>query len=505
MKFHHFSSLFFLLSLFSSVACAQSNIILFQDTFDRGNTNPANSQGFGVDLTETNVGQSGILAPLDIAAFTVDVGSLAVDSPDGVFGQTGSNIGIFGTQLVIEAGNTNGNSGGVAFLNHNFIDPEILAAGEFTVSLDIAGATSAGQTRRIGFGIGQSLADISNNLASADVAITGVSDLFVAFDNVGTDQGIDVAQNGSIVIDDAGPLSIPSIPATLSTRFFNITDFNAGSSFSYEVFLDGNSVATGTSVFSGTNENYFVISSQFSNEVFLDNFVVSTVSVAPAAQNVLLFTFDDSGPNVTATVTGFFDTSGLNFFQQTPPNPPGAFPFAASTGFFLGTTTAANVDQFVGASAPGPDAFSPPFLFNDFNPGTIVTPLSEYLEINAAIFDEGSFIALAEGETSFNADALANNVLVFGATDLDDLGSSSFLSSTPTTVFSDPDGGNIIQFVAVPILGDVNQDGVVDFFDISPFLEVLANESFLPEADINRDGIVDFFDIAPFIAILTGN
>ena len=29
------------------------------------------------------------------------------------------------------------------------------------------------------------------------------------------------------------------------------------------------------------------------------------------AQNVLLFTFDDSGPNVTSTVTGSFDSSGL--------------------------------------------------------------------------------------------------------------------------------------------------------------------------------------------------
>lgn len=116
----------------------------------------------------------------------------------------------------------------------------------------------------------------------------------------------------------------------------------------------------------------------------------------------------------------------------------------------MGTTTATNVDQFVGANALGPDVSSFPFLFN-FNPSTVDTPLSEYLEINASVVAGQSFIALAEGETSFNADTLANNVLVFRGTDLDNFGNSGFLSTTPTTVFSDPGGGNIIQFVvAVP-------------------------------------------------------
>ena len=47
-------------------------------------------------------------------------------------------------------------------------------------------------------------------------------------------------------------------------------------------------------------------------------------------------------------------------------------------------------------------------------------------------------------------------------------------------------------------------DGVVDFFDIAPFIEVLSNQAFQSEADINGDQDVDFFDIAPFIAILAG-
>ena len=50
--------------------------------------------------------------------------------------------------------------------------------------------------------------------------------------------------------------------------------------------------------------------------------------------------------------------------------------------------------------------------------------------------------------------------------------------------------------------GDVNQDGVVSFFDIQPFIAVLAAEGFQAEADCDGDGDVDFFDITPFIAAL---
>ena len=53
------------------------------------------------------------------------------------------------------------------------------------------------------------------------------------------------------------------------------------------------------------------------------------------------------------------------------------------------------------------------------------------------------------------------------------------------------------------LLGDVNLDGVVDFFDIGPFINILSANGFQLEADIDQNGIVDFFDISPFIAILS--
>ena len=53
-------------------------------------------------------------------------------------------------------------------------------------------------------------------------------------------------------------------------------------------------------------------------------------------------------------------------------------------------------------------------------------------------------------------------------------------------------------------LGDVNQDGMVDFLDITPFIAVVTGGGFQFEADTNGDGEVDFLDIVPFINLLTG-
>ena len=65
--------------------------------------------------------------------------------------------------------------------------------------------------------------------------------------------------------------------------------------------------------------------------------------------------------------------------------------------------------------------------------------------------------------------------------------------------------GMVIQ--AVPeielLLGDVNQDGDVNFLDISPFISILSAGGDQAEADVNQDGEVDFLDISPFIALLS--
>lgn len=53
-----------------------------------------------------------------------------------------------------------------------------------------------------------------------------------------------------------------------------------------------------------------------------------------------------------------------------------------------------------------------------------------------------------------------------------------------------------------PLLGDVNRDDDVNFFDITPFISALVHE-YQAEADIDGDGAVGFLDIAPFILLLS--
>ena len=62
-------------------------------------------------------------------------------------------------------------------------------------------------------------------------------------------------------------------------------------------------------------------------------------------------------------------------------------------------------------------------------------------------------------------------------------------------------------------LGDCNCDGLVDFFDIDPFVLALVNPGAyaaqysdcpILNADCNQDGYIDFFDLDPFVGLITG-
>lgn len=52
----------------------------------------------------------------------------------------------------------------------------------------------------------------------------------------------------------------------------------------------------------------------------------------------------------------------------------------------------------------------------------------------------------------------------------------------------------------VACIADFNNDGDSDFFDLSAFLQALANEN--PIADLNDDGAFDFFDVSAFLTAL---
>ena len=90
-----------------------------------------------------------------------------------------------------------------------------------------------------------------------------------------------------------------------------------------------------------------------------------------------------------------------------------------------------------------------------------------------------------------------------------DVLTGTLLDGSPVQFNLNPGGNDNFAFgsivtVTLPLLGDVNLDGDVDFSDISPFITLLTTGAFQAEADINQSGIVDFSDIAPFISILSG-
>lgn len=100
---------------------------------------------------------------------------------------------------------------------------------------------------------------------------------------------------------------------------------------------------------------------------------------------------------------------------------------------------------------------------------------------------------------------LDRNVRLLGL--LDDGSVINFdLNSTGGIAFDDRFHINATLTVTLNLdllLGDVNQDGVVNFLDISPFISILSTGDFLAEADINQDQEVNFLDISPFIARLS--
>ena len=66
------------------------------------------------------------------------------------------------------------------------------------------------------------------------------------------------------------------------------------------------------------------------------------------------------------------------------------------------------------------------------------------------------------------------------------------------------DGGYARLYVSqIVTLGDCDLDGEVTFQDITPFVDILVMESYLPQADIDQNGAVDFLDIAPLTEILS--
>jgi YVTN family beta-propeller protein len=88
-----------------------------------------------------------------------------------------------------------------------------------------------------------------------------------------------------------------------------------------------------------------------------------------------------------------------------------------------------------------------------------------------------------------------------------------FNEATARALAPSPFIDGLMLFSVGHALGDLNCDGVVNNFDISPFVQALTNPTAYAEqypdcdllnGDINSDGTLNNFDISPFIDLLTG-
>ena len=128
------------------------------------------------------------------------------------------------------------------------------------------------------------------------------------------------------------------------------------------------------------------------------------------------------------------------------------------------------------------------------NPDVPVTELGPDFDFTVTDSRSGQEFSFDRGspEVTFNEDA--------GRVEVD-------LSSLdlPPGFYTIDIGEGFSQQYYVPLLGDVNRDGIASFSDISPFVELLTSSTFQYEGDANEDGAVNFLDISSFIVLLVTN
>ena len=242
------------------------------------------------------------------------------------------------------------------------------------------------------------------------------------------------------------------------------------------------------------------------NRVFI---AIAFLAASPAmvfshAQAQDIFVSFGQGANVTSTATATAGGSGSAFIYVR-----NGFEFRA---FDLEVTSSdSSIVALTGAT-----------LFNDpfDSPFQTVTRWDQPLFAGAA-GASGQLVALAlsnnsngitSGSASFDSDFdFAANAFLLARIDYELVGDGD----VEICVGETPSGPGVFSPLFAPVspsfacgeltveclLGDVNLDGVVDFFDIFPFITVVGNNGFQCEADANQDGVVDFSDIPAFICL----
>lgn len=292
--------------------------LLFADNFNRPNSS---------DLNAKTAGQSGILAPLTWSTGTLE-----------------STIDILNNSLRINNDDGDGNDGSWAWLEHNFT-----GLTTFTVTMDITQQSSGGNGRYVGFRIGQSLADISGE---ATAALSGnAADVGVYLDTVGATRGIQVWEGSTSLGYVTG--NVANLTPGVLSATFTFADMNAGTTLDYEVFLDGVSQHTGSTTWSGTDENYISLQSNSTNNTLIDSFEVRSDGTV---EQELMLSIASSGGLLDFS---WNSTGGMQYDLVSSTDPEAEPDPSAWAPYNDGTTTYENllVNSLTGVALTDPTRF----------------------------------------------------------------------------------------------------------------------------------------------------
>ena len=237
---------------------------LFVDTFERIGGN---------DVDVVGDGMSGSLA-------TIPAEVLYYEGYEGSGSAT--SIQVLDGRLRMAEGNGMSENG----IAYNFIDPEILTAGGFSVQLDVNEINSASphENRYCGFGVG-----LSRDEAAAGASIfssssfrgtsgneAGVSDFFVDLDLNGD---IKVWRHGSLI----STVPVGAASGTLRADF-SCSGFSKSDAVTVSIYFNGRAVdinadasTTQTFNWASDDENYIGLSARAGNYAELDNLKVSSL------------------------------------------------------------------------------------------------------------------------------------------------------------------------------------------------------------------------------------
>ncbi|TWT77261.1 hypothetical protein Pla123a_19180 [Posidoniimonas polymericola] len=254
--------------------------VLFSDSFNRADSANIDESLTGiVDNTGSALSADGVYSQPWVDPANETTG---YDGDPGNGG--GAQIGDNQLQLAVGPGTSN------AYVNHNFINPEILAAGGFRVSLDVNDFSQNSEGQGGAFAVGMTAAEaaatndaFNGNPSNAKMTnafptefTDTVSDFWVGLRGDGTKEL--AWGNGPVPVSDPSfqVVDLDSKTGTISADF-SFSSFAAGSDVAVSIYFNGVLQGTGAFQWSDSDANYIGIDTRDAQIVSLDNFSVSTL------------------------------------------------------------------------------------------------------------------------------------------------------------------------------------------------------------------------------------